>query len=63
MRVFGKIWQVKNGLDIESVAGNTFAFHFKDEQDLNKVLSRGPWNFDNALIAMDKPIGKGTLDS
>ncbi|KAK3204440.1 hypothetical protein Dsin_018486 [Dipteronia sinensis] len=63
MRVIGKIWHIKHGMDIESVTGNTFTFHFIDEHDLNKVVSRGPWIFDNALIAMDRPVGTGTIDS
>ncbi|TXG59981.1 hypothetical protein EZV62_014554 [Acer yangbiense] len=63
MRVIGKIWQVKQGLDIESVSRNTFTFHFRDEYDLNSVISRGLWSFDNALIVMEKPVGIGNIDS
>ena len=63
MRVIGKIWQVRKGLDIESVTGNTFTFHFKDAYDLQKVLSGSPWNFDNALLALERPEGKGTIES
>ncbi|TXG59832.1 hypothetical protein EZV62_014405 [Acer yangbiense] len=63
MRVIGKIWQVQKGVDIESVTGNTFTFHFKDESDLNRVISGSPWSFDNTLIAMSKPVGKGTIES
>ncbi|TXG48914.1 hypothetical protein EZV62_024789 [Acer yangbiense] len=63
MRVIGKFWQVKKGLDIESVLGNIFSFHFRDEYDLNRVSSGSPWSFDNALIAMEKPVGMGTMES
>ena len=63
MRVIGKIWRVDEGMDIESVKGNMFSFYFKDEDDLNRVLSGGPWSFDDALIAMEKPIGRGTIES
>ncbi|TXG69153.1 hypothetical protein EZV62_004088 [Acer yangbiense] len=63
MRVIGKIWQVRKGMDIESVTGNTFSFHFKDAYDLERVLAGGPWSFDNALLVMDRPVGKGTIES
>ncbi|TXG70630.1 hypothetical protein EZV62_005565 [Acer yangbiense] len=63
MRVIGKIWQVKQGMDMESVAGNIFKFNFRDEHDLNRVMAGSPWSFDGALIALEKPVGKGTLDS
>ncbi|KAI9174561.1 hypothetical protein LWI28_019230 [Acer negundo] len=60
MRVIGKIWQVKSGLDIESVSGNIFTFHFREMYDLERVISGNPWSFDNVLLAMEKPIGNGT---
>ncbi|KAK3226085.1 hypothetical protein Dsin_005947 [Dipteronia sinensis] len=63
IRVIGKIWQVNKGVNIESVTGNTFTFHFKDVHDLNRVVSEGPWSFDNALIAMERRVGKGTIES
>ncbi|TXG65232.1 hypothetical protein EZV62_006507 [Acer yangbiense] len=63
MRVIGKIWQVSKGVNIESVSGNTFAFHFGDEYDLNRVIAGSPWSFDNALIALERPVGKGTIDN
>ncbi|KAK4844925.1 hypothetical protein QYF36_026091 [Acer negundo] len=49
MRVIGKIWQVKSGLDIESVSGNIFTFHFREMYDLERVISGDPWSFDNVL--------------
>ncbi|TXG51419.1 hypothetical protein EZV62_023943 [Acer yangbiense] len=63
MRVIGRIWQVRKGVDIELVSGNTFTFHFRDTEDRRKVISVGPWSFDHALIAMEGPAGKGTLES
>ncbi|TXG72934.1 hypothetical protein EZV62_001513 [Acer yangbiense] len=63
MRVIGKIWQVRHGVDIESIASNMFSFQFRDKFDLERVLSGGPWSFDNALIAMERPEGKGSIDS
>ncbi|TXG58564.1 hypothetical protein EZV62_016393 [Acer yangbiense] len=63
MQVIGKIWKVSKGVNIESVLGNTFAFHFGDESDLNRVLAGSPWSFDNALLALERPVGKGTVDN
>ncbi|KAK3189118.1 hypothetical protein Dsin_028679 [Dipteronia sinensis] len=62
-RVMGKVWQVAKGLDIESVTRNMFTFQFRDEFDLNRVVSGAPWSFDNVLIALEKPVGRGTIDS
>ncbi|TXG61742.1 hypothetical protein EZV62_013105 [Acer yangbiense] len=56
MRVIGKIWQVKKGIDIESVSGNVFSFHFRDEWDMEKVILGSPWSFDNALMVLEKPV-------
>ena len=63
MRVIGKIWQIRKGMEIESVTGNTFSFHFRDAYDLERVMLGGPWSFDNALLAMERPVGKGTIKS
>ncbi|TXG59766.1 hypothetical protein EZV62_014339 [Acer yangbiense] len=40
-----------------------FLHSIRNELDLNRVLAGCPWSFDGALIAMEKPVGKGTLDS
>ncbi|TXG52728.1 hypothetical protein EZV62_021897 [Acer yangbiense] len=63
MLVIGRIWQVRHGITIESITGNIFSFHFKDTYDLERVISGEPWSFDNALLALKRPEGKGTIDS
>ncbi|KAK3189523.1 hypothetical protein Dsin_029084 [Dipteronia sinensis] len=63
MRVIRRIWQVDKGLDIESVTRNMFTFHFRDEDDMSRVISGSPWSFDDALIALERPSGKGTVKS
>ncbi|TXG60643.1 hypothetical protein EZV62_015216 [Acer yangbiense] len=63
IRVIGKNWKVKKGVEIELVTGNTFTFHFRDKYDLDRVMVGSPWNFDNALITMVIPSGQGTIDS
>ncbi|TXG60871.1 hypothetical protein EZV62_012234 [Acer yangbiense] len=50
-------------MEIESIIGNTFSFHFQDRCDLDRVIAGSPWSFDNALIAMVIPSGQGTIDS
>ncbi|KAK2639029.1 hypothetical protein Ddye_026824 [Dipteronia dyeriana] len=63
MRVVGKIWQVRHDVDIESIDGNMFSLQFIDEYDLERVIYGGPWSFDKVLIVMEKPEGKGSIDS
>ncbi|TXG63243.1 hypothetical protein EZV62_010237 [Acer yangbiense] len=63
MRVIGKIWQVRRGVEIESLTGNIFSFHFNDLEDCRKVLSGAPWTFDNAILVLEELDGKGTLDT
>ncbi|TXG53192.1 hypothetical protein EZV62_022361 [Acer yangbiense] len=63
MRVIGKIWRVNEGFEIESVTGNVYTFYFKNENDRQRVMSGGLWSFDNALMVLVKPEGKGTIES
>ncbi|TXG60614.1 hypothetical protein EZV62_015187 [Acer yangbiense] len=54
---------VREGFEIESVTGNIFTFHFKSEEDRQRVISGGPWSFDNALMVLAKLEGNGTIES
>ncbi|TXG64469.1 hypothetical protein EZV62_011463 [Acer yangbiense] len=63
MRVIMSIWQVKEGFEIESVTGNIFTFHFKNEEDQRRVILGGPWSFDDALMVFAKSEGKGRIES
>ncbi|TXG56734.1 hypothetical protein EZV62_018047 [Acer yangbiense] len=58
IRVIGRIWHVKEGVEIESLTGNIFSFHFNDMEDHRKVLSGAHWSFDNALLVLEEPVGK-----
>ncbi|KAK3211949.1 hypothetical protein Dsin_016655 [Dipteronia sinensis] len=62
IRVIGRIWKVRHALEIESVTGNIFAFHFEDEVELQRILGGGPWSFDDALMVLERPAGRGTID-
>ena len=63
MRVIGRIWQVKKGLSIEFVTSNVFAFHFQDLEESQKVLSRGPWSFDEALMVLETSVGTEMIEN
>ena len=40
-------WGLEDNLRITKVGPNLFQFKFTSEFDLNRVLRRGPWTFDN----------------
>ncbi|TXG59653.1 hypothetical protein EZV62_014226 [Acer yangbiense] len=63
MRVIGRIWQVSRGFEVESVSGNMFSFHFQNEDDRQRVIWGSPWHFDDALLVLEKPVGKGLIES
>ncbi|KAK2650551.1 hypothetical protein Ddye_018040 [Dipteronia dyeriana] len=42
---------------------NVYAFHFQLLEDRRRVLTGGPWSFDNALIVLKEPAGKGAIKS
>ncbi|KAK3211191.1 hypothetical protein Dsin_015897 [Dipteronia sinensis] len=56
MGVLAKIWRVKEGVEIESVAQNIFTFQFKNIEDMQQILAGGPWTFDGALIVFGETI-------
>ncbi|TXG71386.1 hypothetical protein EZV62_006321 [Acer yangbiense] len=62
MRVIGKIWHVQEGVEIKSMSGNIFSFHFTNQEDKCRVLSGAPWTFDNALLVLEETEGRGTID-
>ncbi|KAK1565320.1 hypothetical protein Q3G72_024056 [Acer saccharum] len=59
--VMRKIWITKDNVEIEPVTENIFTFHFQNAEDKQKIIARGPWSFDDALIAMEEPEGKGDI--
>ncbi|KAK3189610.1 hypothetical protein Dsin_029171 [Dipteronia sinensis] len=62
MRVIGRIWHVYKGVEIESLTGNIFSFQFKDLYDRSRVLLGALWTFDNALLMLEEPVGKGSIE-
>ncbi|KAK3184896.1 hypothetical protein Dsin_032182 [Dipteronia sinensis] len=61
--VISRIWKVRGEVEIEVINGNTYAFHFQFPDDRRKVLASGPWSFDDSLIVLEEPTGKGELQS
>ncbi|KAK1551390.1 hypothetical protein Q3G72_034768 [Acer saccharum] len=59
--VLRKIWQTREGVEIEPIIGNIFAFHFNNLDDKRRIMARGPWSFNDALIVMVEPEGKGDV--
>ncbi|TXG49402.1 hypothetical protein EZV62_025277 [Acer yangbiense] len=61
INVMTSIWRTSEGVDIEALEGNVFAFHFKNSEDRKRIQSGGPWSFDRALIALEEPTGAGDI--
>ncbi|KAK2641361.1 hypothetical protein Ddye_023124 [Dipteronia dyeriana] len=55
--VMKKIWRVDGGVEIEPIKGNMFAFYFKSQESRQRILKGGPWSFDRAIIAFERPSG------
>ncbi|TXG48436.1 hypothetical protein EZV62_027730 [Acer yangbiense] len=54
IRVFNMIWKVSEGVDIEWVEGNIFTFQFFNLEDRDRIINGGPWNFDKAIVVLEK---------
>ncbi|KAK3219987.1 hypothetical protein Dsin_013957 [Dipteronia sinensis] len=63
MGLIGRIWKVKEEVDIEFVQSNVYTFHFKSVDDRIHVLARWPWTFDVDLIVLVEPSGKGDIEN
>ncbi|KAK3189422.1 hypothetical protein Dsin_028983 [Dipteronia sinensis] len=59
--VMNRIWRVDGGVEIEPIKWNIFAFYFRNTKDRKIVLNGGPWTFDRATIAFEKPTGTGDV--
>ena len=59
--VMSRVWKVHGGFEIEMLAGNTFALHFRNAEDRRRILRGGPWNFDRAIIVFAESTGKGEI--
>lgn len=56
-----QMWRTIRGVQIESLGGNKFIFHFGSTEDRRRVLYGGPWSFDRSLIVLTEPTGIGDI--
>ena len=49
-----RAWGLDDGLQIVEVGANLFQFKFKIEFDLERILTGGPWTFDNQLLMLKR---------
>ncbi|TXG48913.1 hypothetical protein EZV62_024788 [Acer yangbiense] len=59
--VMKKIWQTREGVEIDPIDGNIFTFQFGNTEDKQRIVSGGPWSFNDALIVMEEPRGLGDV--
>ncbi|KAF7152056.1 hypothetical protein RHSIM_Rhsim01G0174000 [Rhododendron simsii] len=52
-----KVWGSPSGLRILDVGENLFLFRFSSEVDMQWVMNRGPWCFDNMLLLKQWEVG------
>ncbi|KAK9986874.1 hypothetical protein SO802_031825 [Lithocarpus litseifolius] len=50
--VLRRAWGLENALQILEVGANMFQFKFQSEFDMNRVITGGPWTFDNQLLML-----------
>ncbi|KAK6149692.1 hypothetical protein DH2020_017217 [Rehmannia glutinosa] len=48
------VWRPVKGVFIKELGPNLFLFQFFHELDLSRVLSNGPWTFDNLLLIIKR---------
>lgn len=56
-----QVWQTKKEVKIENLGDNIFIFKFGNEMEKKRVLARGPWHFNQALIVLKEPDGIGEI--
>ncbi|KAK2647289.1 hypothetical protein Ddye_014778 [Dipteronia dyeriana] len=59
--VMRKIRQTRDWVEIEPITANVFAFHCQNAGDKEKIIVGGPWSFDDSLIVIKEPEGKGDV--
>lgn len=54
IRIQKKGWTKGGGLDIKKINQNTFVFYFEDANELEVVLKKVAWRFDNSFMIIQK---------
>lgn len=52
------VWKPVAGINIKEIGQEVFLFQFFRKEDMNWVMSGGPWSFDNVMLAL-KPVAAG----
>lgn len=58
---FMKVWQFKEGVEINEVYDRVFLFYFDDPMLRAKVWLRGPWNCNKSLLVFFKVSDDGEI--
>ncbi|KAH9769036.1 hypothetical protein KPL71_011840 [Citrus sinensis] len=53
--VMQQAWKTTKEIKVESLGDNIFVFKFAVKQDKKRVLTKGPWHFEKALIVLVEP--------
>ncbi|KAI7981836.1 Uncharacterized protein LOK49_Contig11G00008 [Camellia lanceoleosa] len=51
------VWKPIKGMQFKALGDNLFLFQFNHIVDKNRVLARGPWNFDKQLVLLEELDG------
>lgn len=52
------VWKPAAGINIKEIGQEVFLFQFFRKEDMNWVMSGGPWSFDNVMLALE-PVAAG----
>ena len=53
-RTFKPLWRAQNGFKISNEGGNKVLFVFDKEEEVDRILSTGPWSFDKSLVVLQR---------
>ncbi|KAK9984275.1 hypothetical protein SO802_033800 [Lithocarpus litseifolius] len=63
-----RAWGLNDSLQISEMGSNLFQFKFQSEFDMDRIMRRGPWSFDNQLLLLKRwkkgmTVGNIQMDS
>lgn len=53
-QVLAAVWRPVKGLRVKVISNNLFIFQFFHEKDISRILSEGPWAFENATLVLKR---------
>lgn len=54
LKVFQRVWVKKGRIELKVLDHIAFLFYFEEFNDLDFILQRAQWNFNNSLIVVSK---------